>query len=304
VPNPNIHVPSELELWTTSLNTTDAYLTGSVKWEVNEMANFNMAMVKWGHKMTGMVRVKDKELEGLDQTATLYLTVDDVRKEVARLKKLGATEFKKPVDIPNMGSWGYVKIPGDVVIGLWQNAPEYVPQPKNVTNGPHAAGTVTFFELVTDEPEAAAKFLQKAWHWDFNEYDFNAQKYWYCMGNHESFSAGIRGALKNEKSPNLLPFLNVETIDGAQPALLKSGAKKITPKPLKYEPHGQISILTIPGGVQLGLWENSQKQGQAPEKEEHKEVKTAKRGVKRARPASASAKGKKKAAAPKKKARK
>jgi len=107
------------------------------------------------------------------------------------------------------------------------------------------------------------------------------------MGDHEVFSVGMRGAKKNEKGPNLLPFINVSSLSDSLAATLKAGAKKLTPKLLNYEPHGHGAIVIAPGGVQLGLWEDASKGEHAAEEKEEKVEdekkveKKATRGVKR-----------------------
>jgi len=313
----DVTVPSELEFFSGDLAKANKFFRDSFQWDVQEIPDFKMGFAKWGTPLTGMVRVKDDQLNEVFQTATLYFTVPDFDKEVKRLTKLGAKVFSEKKEVPNMGSWGYIQAPGDLILGLWSNDPSYKPQPKPNEKKPGSDLTVNFFEFVTSEADDAIAFFKKAFGWTFNATPFGDEKYWYCRGDEKSFSVGLRLPEKQEKGSNILPFVNVSSLDDTTKATLKNGAKKFFPKPRPYGEFGTAGYVTTPGNVVLGLWESNpahhhgggEKDGNGEKEEEEEEEEdaseeekpAAKKGVKRGRGAAAAAKPAKK---PAKKSRK
>jgi len=267
-PHPDLQGPSEIEFVSSDFAATTNFLASTFGWETKVMAEWKMGTAKWGLKIAGMIRNEEAFPKGYTQTTILYMTVPDIHKEVKRLTKLGASVFKAVVDIPNMGSWGYMKVPGDLILGLWSNAPTYKPEEKVVTKKPGDATTLTFSELVTADAEAAAAFFNDAYHWGFNKSDFHGQEYWYSRGDHQSFSFGLRKPKsKSESSPDIVAYVNMETIAASLTKAKKNGAKAIGGK-IDYAPHGNAQITLIPGDVRIGLWEsdNDVQQGRAATK--------------------------------------
>jgi predicted enzyme related to lactoylglutathione lyase len=321
-PSASVIAPSELELFTKDLSGSSGFLRDAFTWEVNELPEWKMAFAKFGVPLTAMVRTKDDVLApaSVTQTSTFYVTVPDFDKEQARLVKLGAKVFKAKTSVENMGSWGYLRVPGNFIVGLWQNDPKHVPQPKPDNKKPGEDGTVSFLELVSSAPEEATAFFLKAFSWDFNYTPFGEEKYWYFQGDRKTFSVGLRLPQKPEKGSNLIPYVNVSSLDDATSNALKHGAKKLFPKPRPYGEFGTGGVVTIPGGVSVGFWEDTHghahHDGEDGEKEVKEEKAPAKKGkaapkksaaspkapaAKRARAESA---GRKNPARPAKKARK
>jgi len=302
----DVTVPSEVEFFSSDLAKANKFFRDSFGWDVQDMPEWKMGFAKWGTPLTGMVRVKDDKLNEIFQTATLYFTVPDFDKEVKRLTKFGAKTFTEKNVIPNMGSWGYIQVPGDLILGLWSNDPSYTPKPKPNDKKPGEEPTVNFFEFVTSEPEEAQAFLKKAFGWGFDPTPFGDEKYWYFPGDHKTFSVGLRLPEKQEKGSNILPFVNVSSLDDTTKTTLKNGAKKFFPKPRPYGEFGTAGYVNTPGSVVLGLWESNPghhggKEGDGEGEGEKEESSVAekpakKQGVKRGRGAAAAAKTAKKPA--------
>jgi predicted enzyme related to lactoylglutathione lyase len=245
--------PSEIQFTTSSLTDTSTFIRGALpSWKVEEFPDFRMATVNWGLEMTGMTMGEEEHDKGRTQRTTFYFTVPNIDKEIKRLQKLGAEIHMAPVAIPEMGSYGYVKGPGDVVLGLWQNAAP--PKAKVATKEPKDEATVTYFEVVSSEPKEAAAFLTKALNWKFEFYPMNGADFWYWGEDGQKFSVGLRGLEKGEKGSDVIAHIN-ETVAKGLPDAVKNNAKKVGGV-RKYGNFGQSQFFKAPGGFTMGIWEN------------------------------------------------
>jgi predicted enzyme related to lactoylglutathione lyase len=247
------------------------------------MNDWKMSSVTWGMELQAMVRNEAEADKGRNQRTNLYMTVPDMTKEIKRLEKLGAEIFKGPEAVPGMGQWAYVKVPGDVVLGLWVNDPGFKPPARAVTKKPGDHGTPTFFEFVNSDAKEVAQFFKKAYGWDFQEMPFHGAPYWYTSDPvTKAFSAGIRHPKKGEKDRDLITFVNVDDFEGQTAKMTKSGSKKVG-KVVNYDPHGEYQLLTVPGNHTLGLWGSPKKDaGNSAEKAESASAATVPKGKGRA----------------------
>jgi len=259
--------PTEIELVAADCKETGEYLQKVFGWDVNHMADWKMSTAKWGLNMQAMIRNESDLDKGRNQRTIFYMTVPDMTKEIKRLEKLGGEVFKDPMVIPNMGSWGYVKVPGDIVLGLWSDDPAHKPPARSITKKPGDHSTATFFEFVNSDAKEAAAFFKKAYGWEFAEMPFHGAPYWYASDESHNFSAGIRHPKKGEKDHDLITYVNVEDLAGHTTKMTKSGAKKVG-KVVDYAPHGECQLVAIPGNLSIGLWGALKGAGNSAEKPE------------------------------------
>jgi len=217
--------------------------------------------------MTAMIMAEEAHDKGHPQRTIFYLTVPSIDNEVKRLKKLGATVHKAAVAVPNAGKYGYVKVPGDLVFGLWESVGPS--QPKVAKKTKEADATVTFFEIFSSDPEAAVAFLSKALAWNFTSYPIGGKPYWYSGGDGKSFSVGLRGLEKGEKGTDLIAHVNKKSASDALKAVAKLGAKKVGAE-RSYGPYGKSQLFKAPGGFTMGFYEG----GTHSEKKEEKKEET------------------------------
>jgi len=256
----NAKAPSEVEFVSSNIPDTDAFFESAFGWTVKFVPEWKMATVNWGLKMTGMVREEADHDKGRDQRTIFYMTVPDIDKEYKRLKKLGADTFKEPTRIPGMGAWGYVKVPGDLLLGLWSNDPAYTPPERKETKEPGGHGTASFFEIVSPDLDGTRNFFNKAYNWEFGgPYTFIGETYWYCQGD-KSFSVGFRGPRKGEKGANCLAYFNADSLANGTKASVSNGAKKVGGV-LDYSPHGDAQMINVPGKIPFGLWTDKEMAG-------------------------------------------
>jgi len=232
------------------------------------MADWKMSTATWGLNLQAMIRNENDGDKGRNQRTILYFTVPDMTKEIKRLEKLGGEVFKEPQAVPGMGQWSYVKVSGDVVIGLWSADPAYKAPPRAITKKPGDHSTPTFYEFVNSDAKEVAAFFQKAYGWKFDESNFHGAPYWYASDTEtRAFSAGIRHPKKGEKDGELVAYVNVEDLAGQIAKMTKSGSKKIG-KIQDYSPHGECQVVVAPGNLPIGLWGSTKGAGNHGEKAE------------------------------------
>jgi predicted enzyme related to lactoylglutathione lyase len=246
-----INYPSDIEWISTDYRASADYLTKTFGWDVKDMPEHKMAFGEVGHKLTVMIRSEMPYDKGLGQQASFYMTVSDVNLEIARLQKLGATIFKEPETVPNMGVWALVMIPGRVVLGLWAYLPGAQQPIRKITKKITDEGALGYFEMVNTDAKGLVDFFKNAYGWKFDESTFLGGSFWY-VSDKETFSLGIREARQGERN-DLVGFVNVTNLGMASSNLSNTGSRALGTV-LDYEPHGFCQKFIIPGGILLGLW--------------------------------------------------
>jgi len=253
-------------------------MVDTFNWKIELMEGGIMGMGTFGFKTNVMVAKESDSFKDRAQRTVPYLTVPSIAKEIERVQKLGAAVHKEPQKIPGMGEWAYIKVPGDVVVGLWSNAPEWKPPPRVETKGKYDEFTMNFFEIATATPKETSEFLKQAYNWDlgFSE-DYHGQNYWYWHGDGSSFSLGVRGLKKGETGTVFHGHVNLlQSYSDVLAKSKKNGAKTVGGK-VDHAPHGHAQYIAMPGNTLIGLWEGvaqDKQQGQEPKAaKEKKEVK-------------------------------
>jgi len=249
-----VQVPSEVEFVSNDWEKTTDYLGKALGWETSKMPDWKMGTAKWGLKTQAMIRAENEVDKGRSQRTIFYFTVPDIKAEYKRLAKLGASTLKEPNVVPGMGAWGYLNIPGDVILGLWQNDPAYTPPERQDTKKPGEDGTATFYEFIASDTAGLSSFLTKAYGWQWHESDFHSQKYWYFSDpSARTFSCGLRAPKKGEKDGQLVTFVNSSDSAKSTASAVKAGGKKVGTI-VNYDPHGEYQLVNAPGNLSFGIW--------------------------------------------------
>ena len=115
--NPFRHI----ELGTTDLAKAKKFYKGLFQWKLNPFEG-GYTLIDTGDKNVGGGMMQN---EGAAQPSMWmpYVEVDDVKKAVAKARKLGAGVVVEYMEIPEgMGSFGVVQDPTGAHIGVWANA--------------------------------------------------------------------------------------------------------------------------------------------------------------------------------------
>jgi predicted enzyme related to lactoylglutathione lyase len=250
-----INYPSDIEWVSTDYRAAADYLTKTFGWDIKDDSQHQMAFADLGLKLTLMIRGQKSYDNNISQQSFFYMTVPDVKLEISRLEKLGATVFKEPEVVSNMGTWCLMTIPGNMILGLWSYLPGAQQPVRKMTKAKTDEGTMNFFEMVCLDARGVVDFFKKAYGWSFEKSEFHDAPYWYASDK-ESFSLGIREARMGERN-DMIGFVNVNNLGFSTSKLTESGSR-VVGNVVDYEPHGFVQKFMIPGGILLGLWGPSQ----------------------------------------------
>jgi predicted enzyme related to lactoylglutathione lyase len=202
----------------------------------------------------------------------LYVTVPSIDDEIKRLVALKAKVVVGATEVPDMGQWALLTIPGGVTFGLWEEKDTTRAKPPT-TREPHSENTVSFLEITSSDPPKTNDFLSKAFGWKF-EHWAEGGDYWYCRGDSKTFSVGLRPKHQHVNANEVIAFVNVKDLDAALKKVTGKGrAKKVSDK-LQMGPYGYYAYIEAPGAFKIGIWENlPHEEGKKEGEKETKEVK-------------------------------
>ncbi|TMI12671.1 hypothetical protein E6H33_10555 [Candidatus Bathyarchaeota archaeon] len=115
-------------------------------------------------------------------------------------------------------------------------------------------GTMGFTELSSTDSGATRSFLEKAFHWKFEEVKMPNGLYLSYRGPNGS-SLGIRPAQKSE-TPTSMNYVRVEDLKQAETTVLEAGGKIILPR-TDIPGMGSFFWFKIPSGPIMACWQDA-----------------------------------------------
>lgn len=117
-----------------------------------------------------------------------------------------------------------------------------------------APNNYTHVEYVTEDPEASARFHEKAYGWTI-------QRFGPDLGNYIMYTTpgGISGGFrKPEKGESIgvVPYVETENLDLQAKALIAAGATQRGPKQ-EIPGFGSMAMFLVPGGTVEALWQSA-----------------------------------------------
>ena len=113
-------------------------------------------------------------------------------------------------------------------------------------------------EFMTDNPKGTADFIGKMFGWKIKKMNSPNMEYylWNYPGEENSPGGGIGGLSPQSatKTPHVAVTVDVENIAEAIKKAKSFGAKELVAETAIGGDMGYFAILSIPGGVNLGLW--------------------------------------------------
>jgi len=179
---------------------------------------------------------------------SVYVSVDDVDKTCEVVQSAGGTVVAPPMDVFTSGRMAVVQDPSGAFLSLWQGGDHIGAQVQD------EAGTLTWFELTTDDVEGAKAFYTEVLGWTAESSDSGDMHY-------TEFKLGDRSvAGMMAKSPDMpaempsfwMPYLQPSDIDKTIAETAALGGTVVVPK--TAIPHGEFAVLTDPQGATFGLY--------------------------------------------------
>jgi predicted enzyme related to lactoylglutathione lyase len=113
MPNPFAHI----ELTTDNLAAAEKFYRSIFAWKLSAMPGMNYTMIDVGEGVGG--GMQSKQMPDAPTGWLAYVTVDDVKKTMAKAIKGGATPMLEYQEIGDMGAIGIFKDPFGSSIGIW-----------------------------------------------------------------------------------------------------------------------------------------------------------------------------------------
>lgn len=107
-----------VELMTTDQKAANEFYTTLFGWETEEypMEGIKYTVLKVDGEPVGGIMSTPHESPGMPPCWSVYVTVDDVDATAARVKELGGTVLRPPMDIPEIGRFCVLQDPQGATI--------------------------------------------------------------------------------------------------------------------------------------------------------------------------------------------
>ncbi len=157
-------VPNWVDLASTDPEAAKAFYGGLFGWAFDERPTdqdqpYIMATID-GRPVAGMMQMPpDMQASGVPSMWTTYVAVDDIDATLEKVAGTGGQVMMPPMQVMEAGRMALIVDPTGGVVGLWQ-AQEHVGA--GVVN---EHGAVTWNELQTPDPAAAAAFYDSVFGW-------------------------------------------------------------------------------------------------------------------------------------------
>lgn len=239
-------VPNWADLTTTDPESAKVFYGGLFGWEYDERPTtqgvpYIMAM-KGGSRAAGMMQMPpDMHAGGMPSMWSTYLAVDDVDATCGKVPGAGGQVTVPPMDVMTEGRMAMVDDPTGAMIGLWQ-AKDHVGA--GVVN---EHGSVTWNEVQTSDPAAAAGFYAAVVGWDAQAMEMPDGGQYTIFTIGEDQVAGAMEAPMPEVPPHWSTVFAVDDANSAATTATELGGSVLV------EPFdmfvGQLTVLADPTGA-------------------------------------------------------
>lgn len=185
--------------------------------------------------------------QGIPPRWNCYVTVDDADAVAARAAELGGTVVAPPFDVLDAGRMAVVADPEGAMLCLWQ------PRGHIGAGVVNAPGALTWNDLLTTDPEAAARFYGELFGWTVSRVA-PGQPYW-TIDNRGTSNGGIMEQPPEMRQAGVPPVWNayfaVEDLDATLATAREAGGAVVF-GPMAV-PAGRFAGVRDPQGAVFSL---------------------------------------------------
>lgn len=243
---------SWVDLQTTDLEAAKDFYSGLLGWEFEDMPAgdgniYSMARIggEYVSAASGL------PAEGIPPHWNSYVTVDSADDVTARVGDLGGTVIEPPFDVLTAGRMALFTDPSGAMLCIWE------PRDHIGAGRVNDPGTLTWNELGTKDPEAAATFFSELFGWTYDENDMGGGEVYRTIRNGERMNGGIRRQIEAEKDvpPNWLPYFVVEDADATAARATELGGQIMQePFTLPFGAGSRIAVFADPQGAVFAVF--------------------------------------------------
>ncbi len=208
------------ELWTTDAPSAQRFYRSVVGWDGRTSGAGDLAytLLQVGAvPVAGLATLPAATVaQGARPTWIGYVTVDDVDASTQEAKRLGATVYRAPADVPGIGRSALVADPQGALIVLFKGLVDTVPGP-----APAAAGHPGWRELQAADRDAAFAFYARLFGWTKTEVPELAATGYSLFGTGPDTTGGITAKPADAPASAWLYYVQV---DGLAAALARAEA--------------------------------------------------------------------------------
>jgi predicted enzyme related to lactoylglutathione lyase len=234
-----------VDLATTDGAAATTFYAGLFGWDpqepVAEAHGYTMLQLA-GRDVAALYEQGEEEREaGVPPHWSSYISVIDVDETAAQVEGLGGRLLAGPYDVFDSGRMAVIADPTGALVSLWQ-ANRHAGA--GLVNDP---GCLTWNDLATPDPAAAAAFYEGLLGWEVTEV---ADGY-STIANEGTSNGGIRR--ETELPPHWLPYFTTRSTADTAAAAREGGATVLTDG--LEVPAGRIALLLDPQGAPFAVFE-------------------------------------------------
>ena len=171
-----------------------------------------------------------------------YVTVASVDETTAKAKAAGGSEVHEPVDVMDVGRMAFIADPAGATIFLWEPRRHIGAQLVN------APGAMNWNDLITPDPDGAARFYGDVFGWVFEEVpDTDGYR---VIKNGDRENGGVFP--REDAAPVWIPYFGHEDVKRAIADVPGLGGQVLDGPIPMWE--GWIGVFSDPQGAPFALW--------------------------------------------------
>ena len=241
--------PSWIDLGTTDVAGAQSFYGSLFGWtfdDQGEEAGHYVMCLKDGKPVAGMMQADPDS--GMPVAWSSYVTVRDADATAAAVRDAGGQVLQEPFDVMTAGRMSVLMDPTGAVICTWQ---------PNEHIGAHLVnehGALTWNELITPDPDAAAAFYGKVFGWAAEPFggDYTGFK----LAGRDDAIAGMMRPPMEGMPPYWNVYFAVDDCDATAGAAESAGASVLMP-PTDMEGVGRLAALMDPQGAGFSVITNA-----------------------------------------------
>jgi predicted enzyme related to lactoylglutathione lyase len=242
------------DLMTTDIDKASEFYSQLFGWQLNDvdMGGGTYKMIQSGETNIGGLVSLD-EAHGAPSHWVAYVTVDDVDAAVQRANAQGGETLVPTTPIPEVGKFAIIKDPSGACISPFQGDQPDTPE----SDAPPPAGQFCWDELLTNDPEGAARFYGELFGWTEEKMDMGEMGTYRIMKRGERFGGGImRMPPQAEAPPHWLSYVAVEDVDQWAEKVTQLGGQIFCP-PTDIPNIGRFAVAADPTGGMFAIYKGT-----------------------------------------------
>ena len=229
------------ELVTTDADSAKAFYSALLAWDYDDQPVGD-------DQVYSMVACDGKHVAALyaDESQpphwNCYVTVESVDESTAKAKAAGGAELHEPFDVMDVGRMAFVADPAGAAIFLWE------PRQHIGAHLVNAPGSLTWNDLITPDPDGAARFYGDLFGWTFEELpDMEGYR---VIKNGDRENGGVFP--REDAPPGWIPYFGHEDVERAIADVPGLGGQVLNGPVQMWQ--GSIGVFGDPQGAPFALW--------------------------------------------------